>query len=166
MSNNFKFWLISVGILVLALIITIWVEESQKNNLREDAVSNMKSLKTYYDKEVRRSTKSQLTVFSKSFVWALRSEILRDNLEQAKIYLNQLVKEEQFELIVFVDSDGKILLSTQKKIEDKPFTEFYDAAYLESDEIVINYKSSKYFVSAPVMGFSNKLGLIYFEYQK
>ena len=91
---------------------------------------------------------------------------MRDNLEQADIYLNQLVKEERFEIIVFADESGEIVLSTQKKIEEEDFSKHFNIAYLEGEKIQIDYKDDKYFVSAPVMGFSDKLGTLYFEYSK
>ena len=72
-SKNFKFWLITVGILILTFIITVWVQEVQKNRIRENSISYIDNLNTYYSKEIRRSTKEQLNTLSKTFVWALRS---------------------------------------------------------------------------------------------
>jgi hypothetical protein len=166
MSRNFKFWILTVGILIVAFIITVWVLEAQKKRIRSENVTYIDKLNTYYSKEIRNTTKSQLEVLSKTFVWALRSEILRDNLEQANIYLSYLVKEDRFELIVYADSEGLIELSSQKKIEGEPFDKHFNIDFLKNENVNIVFEDEKYKVSAPVMGLSHKLGTLYYEYSK
>ena len=166
MSRDFKFWLLTVGILIIAFIITIWVLEAQKKHIRNENITYIDKLNTYYSKEIRSNTKAQLELLSKTFVWALRSEILRDNLEQANIYLSSLVKEDRFELIVYADREGLIQLSTQKKIEGEPFEKHFNSAFLKNENVKIEFEDEKYKVSAPVMGLSHKLGTLYYEYSK
>lgn len=107
----------------------------------------------------------QLTLMMKTFVWAVRSSMLRNNLDEVDQYFNQLIQEKKITDIVLVDSQGSILVATNKKYEGQPFANYYPSTVLMQDDVHFSQEGNKYYISAPVMSLNTRLGTLLVVYE-
>lgn len=98
-------------------------------------------------------------------VWAVRSEMIRENYDQINLYLNQFVKEQNMKEIVVAKPDGTIVVATNKKFEGKPVTDIFPASVLQEDTLTVtSLENGDIMVASPVMGLSTKLGVLILLY--
>ena len=98
-------------------------------------------------------------------VWAVRSEMIRENYDQINLYLNQFVKEQNMKEIVVAKPDGAIVVSTNKKFEGKPVTDIFPASVLQEDKLMVStLENGDIMVASPVMGLSTKVGVLILLY--
>lgn len=158
--------LIIIAAVGLVLLAGIWIWKSVEiNQLNKQAEKNQAELKNEASVQLMQSHKAHLTLLAKPFVWALRTELLNKNLSQVNLYLNDMVKEKGMMRIMIADPKGTIIASTNKKDEGQPFTSIGNEATLTSDEIVVQQaKDSTLVMTSPIMGFSNRLGMLLIAY--
>lgn len=174
-SSFLKNPLVILSIIFILGWIIGWVIHSQKINKMEQQIAQIEQtsraervLIIENTKEILRERDSlSMKLFMKPLIWAIRAEMLRDNMEQVNQYENQLVKEKNFNLIMVISTDGTIISSTDKKLEGSDFASLYESKYLDLNEINTTYvDSSIIHVTAPILGYNNKLGTLFIEYQR
>jgi len=135
----------------------IW-KEVQKN--KQLAIIEKNALET-----LDQNNRELLTALSKPLIWSIRAEMLKGNLEQVNIYVKDMVKEKNFQLIQVIGADGNIALSTNKKLEGQKAATWYDSGMLNTDTIKIySVKNNLLIMYAPIMGYDKKLGVLVIEY--
>ncbi|MFW5793566.1 MAG: hypothetical protein ACOCWC_04730 [Bacteroidota bacterium] len=102
----------------------------------------------------------------KPLTWAIRSEMLRENLENINEYQNEFVKLSGFSNLMLIDNNGIIWLSTDKKYEEEKFTEHYPGDFLNNNSIYLQSDAGtrQINVSAPIMGIDSQLGTVFVIY--
>lgn len=94
-------------------------------------------------------------------VWAVRSEMLRDNYEQVNQYLALYVKEKSINALVVARQDGIIVAATDKKLQDSKISEFFPSNVTDVETITISIKDTgEYQVVSPIMGLNEKIGVL------
>ncbi len=115
--------------------------------------------------QLNEKNQTMLKLLAKPLVWSIRAEMLRGNMEQVNIFTTDLVKEKNFQFIYMIDPDGKIIASTDKKLEGQTVAGMFDAALLKTDSvIVVNNEAGMLTMAAPVMGFDKQLAVIVLKY--
>lgn len=99
-------------------------------------------------------------------VWAIRSEMLRNNKENIDKYQNDFVKFPGVRNIMIVDNDGTIIISTDRKYVDKKFTSEFDAGFLSHNDFYIIADKDKSLIKAsnPILGIDRRLGTLFLTY--
>ncbi len=144
---------------LLAIIVVYFWQELQNNK-------QLRKVKKMASEQLVQSNNEMLIVLSKPLIWSIRSEMLRGNLEQVNIYVKDIVKEKNFQIVQVTDPSGKIILSTNKKLEGKNASLSYDSTLLNANAIKIkNTGDSLLVMSAPIMGYDKKLGVLIIEYK-
>lgn len=164
-SKNKKTILILIGVaLLLLLILWIWKAMEIKGLQKSFSKSKVELHEKASEKLVQ-NNEMHLKLLAKPMIWALRSEMMQGNLNQVNLYLNDLVKEKNFQSIAVANEKGKIISSTNKKEEDKLFSTISKDVYLTSNETTIeNEGDSILIMTSPIMGFNNRLGTLYIKY--
>lgn len=149
---------IIIGVLILAGVILYFYKDYQINQVREKLTVQADSLLVKQNKRI-------LMLTAKPLVWAIRSEMLRNNLDEINVFTTDLVKEKNIQNISLLNADGKIINSTNKKLEGTIASDEYKN-YLAMDSVmVLNTSDSVARVVAPVMGYQSKLGVIIMNYK-
>lgn len=126
----------------------------QKTALEEMAVA-----------QLRQNNETMLKLMAKPLVWSIRAEMLRGNMEQVNIFTSDLVKEKNFQFIYMIDPEGKIIVSTDKKLEGQLAGSMFESSLLQTDSVVVvNKDDGMLTLAAPVMGFDKQLAVIVLEY--
>jgi C4-dicarboxylate-specific signal transduction histidine kinase len=98
-------------------------------------------------------------------VWAVRSEMIRNNYDQINQYLVQFVKEKNMREIVVARPDGTVVVATNKKLEGKPVTSAFPPSVLQENALTVrSTETGDLLVVAPVMGLSDKVGILILVY--
>ncbi len=157
--------LITNGI-ALVLLVTIWIWKTiEISNIRSKADRIHQALKEQAIKGIVTSKEEQLKLLTIPYVWAVRTEIMKGNINQINLYALDLIKEKNFQRIAIANDSGIIVSSTDKKDEGKPFTSIGEAAALtNNDTMVENTGDSILIVTSPIMGFNKRLGTLFFKY--
>ena len=169
-KKDLKKRILSNPFLYLSLLIAIawgvsWMKsETTIEEVKHTAMEKNKEMVSKTKSLIRENDSSNVKLIMKPLVWSIRGEMLRDNLEQVGQYLNHMVKEKNFELLMIVSPDGSVLLSTDKKTEGKDF-DIYPEKLLNKNEVIPFYQESiNLHISAPIMGYNNRLGTLYARY--
>ncbi|MFC5285127.1 hypothetical protein ACFPJS_16765 [Pedobacter alpinus] len=106
-----------------------------------------------------------LKLMAKPLVWAIRGEMLRNNLDEIDIITTDLVKQKNIQDVNLINMDGRIINSTNKKLEGSMASGIYrNYLVLDTAQVLITSDSIAR-VIAPVMGYQSKLGVIVMNYK-
>ena len=164
LRKNWAFYsLLLVSIIALS---SIWISKSMKIRKQTKTFNTEKSvILEKAQKSLTDNSAEHLRLMMKTFVWAVRGELIRGNQEQVDQYFSQLVKTDKIEEIVLVDKTGKIILSTNKKKEGSKLGTEYPSDILAVEETIIMTKDSIQIAAAPVMSIDSRLGTLILSYE-
>lgn len=148
-------------LVIIILVISLW--SIIKISLMEHRFKKETlKLKSDYENRIDSLTTKQIMLSSRVFLWAIRSELTRENKEQVNQFFVSFIKEPGVRKVEFVNApDSKVLISTDKKDEGTVYT---NQIVLMTNE-AINFKNDSILtVVTPVMGLNNKLGALVIEY--
>ena len=154
------------ALVILALFAGLWIWKSvQISNIKKDSAERQQALKQRADEVLMEAEMKYMKLIAKPYVWAIRTEMMRGNIDAVNLYANDMVKEKNFQSIMVADDKGTIISSTDKKLEGKDFSSVGKSAYLTTDSTIIDQvNKSTLMVSSPVMGFNKRIGTLVFNY--
>lgn len=164
-STSRKQLLITIVIAII-LIAGIWIWKAvQIGNVEKKARSERQALIEAATKQIVQAHATHLNLLAKPYVWAVRADMMRNNLNQINLFSNDLVKEENFQRIVIANDKGIIVSSTNKKDEGEPFSSVgKDAGLTNNNTTVENMHDSLLIMTTPIMGFNTRLGTLLIKY--
>lgn len=153
-----------VIIVALVLLAGLWIWKAiEMRSVRKEAERENERVRETAVSLITGERGEHLKQLVKPFVWAVRSEMLRGNMEGVNLYLQDMVKEKNFQRIQVADTRGIVVASTDKKMEGRPLTD--GGGLLTTDSTVVNnVGDSAWVVSSPIMGFNNRLGTLLIDY--
>lgn len=165
-----KHWLVYL-LLVLLLGSTSTLILNKKYALKQQATNfaqHQNTERTIAQHTLDSLTADQLTATMKALVWAIRSELVRENVEQVDQYFRQFVKTKGINEITLIENNGAIRLSTNMKEEGELLeANLAKEALAANDVLILNTEEeNKIFLIAPVLSFNNRLGTLIVLYQK
>ena len=157
--------LVAAGVILL-LFAALWIWKAVEiSNLKKENEKKETMLKQKANDLLLQSDYRYLKLLAKPYVWAIRTEMMKGNVEAVNLYANDMVKEKNFQTITVVDDKGMVISSTNKKLEGKSYASFGNAAYLSNDSTLVNKADATTLeVSSPVMGFNKRIGTLIFNY--
>ncbi|RYD76383.1 MAG: hypothetical protein EOP53_14780 [Sphingobacteriales bacterium] len=151
---------LAVGLLVLMLI--IYGNMSKKVKEANNASAEAKRLA---DESIKSRTNSLLRLSTIPFLWAIRSELQRENYQEIEQYLHQFVREKGVTHVALVGTDNIIRLASDKKNEGRPYSEIYTEEIAGLDNMIIHEKNDgQKLILAPVTGINDRLGTVVIAY--
>jgi len=158
--------LLIVIVIALVLLSGLWIWKAlELGRVRSENEMAGKLLKRKVSLQMDSSLKSQLLLLSKPLVWAIRDKMISGNRQDINIYMNQMVRERNFEEISIVDQRNVIMLSTDKKEEGKSYSTFYNNSFLKSDSTKMYHQRGRTLVvTTPILGLDKRLGTLSIRY--
>ncbi|SDY02458.1 hypothetical protein [Nitrosomonas sp. Nm33] len=163
-----------LGILLLVIAwkyIAVSQAESRVEKERAEIAQALETERSILIRKAREYADSQYVKeeerFGQVLSWAVRGELIRNNLDQVSQYLNELVKMKDTERVVLISDDGKLLVSTDKKLEEAEGKELYPAEVLQKRKItMISDVNGKKLLVIPVMGLNSRLATVVVSYKQ
>lgn len=91
--------------------------------------------------------------------WAVRNELLNKNYENIDRYFQRLIRESRFTSVALTNTDGTIIVATDKKLEGAIASRIYPTTVLGHYETTVKVlKNGDILAVAPVLDASGKLG--------
>lgn len=166
---QFPSWygLVFIGIIVLLFawkqIAVGKVEADMARQMESERVAMAEQAREHADKQYV----EEETRFGQVLAWAVRSELLRNNVEQVGLYLNEIVKSKNTERVDLIGTEGQLILSTDKKLEDAEGEQLYPADMLTHTKIKVHSNvDDKKLLVIPVMGFNDRIATVVVSYKQ
>ncbi len=151
---------LAVGLLVLMLIIygTMSKKVTESKRLSDEAIKKA-------DDSIRERTNNLLRLSTIPFLWAVRSELQRENYLELEQYLHQFVREKGVTQVALIGTDNVIRLASDKKHEGRPYNEIFKEDISGLDNMVIHEKENgQKLIIAPVTGINDRLATVAIAY--
>src|SRR5688572_1078457 len=104
--------LISILVIIIAAA-SLWIgKQIQIKNLRNESAEMHQRMERDAKQAMIQSHEQHLRLFAKPFVWAVRTEMMSNNVNQINQYTNDMIKEKNISSILVVNAAGKIISST------------------------------------------------------
>ncbi|SDW04913.1 hypothetical protein [Nitrosomonas communis] len=166
--------LVFLGILLLVIAwkyIAVSQAESRVDRERVQMTQDLETERSIMMRRAREYADSQYNKeeerFGQVLSWAVRGELIRNNLDQVSQYLNELVKMKDTERVVLISDDGKLLVSTDKKLEEAEGKDLYPAEVLQKRKItMLSDVNGKKLLVVPVMGLNSRLATVVVSYKQ
>lgn len=163
-----KFWKLIrkhplvVILLLVILFLAIWF--FFKTNSQKKAFHAEKSaIISNYENQIDSLKLSRIELATKTFSWAVRSDMMRNNIENINELFNQFIRTSDAKLLQLIDTKtNTVVLSTDKKFQGQRFT-LPSFISLEIESTVSDSVSTK--VYTPIMGINEMLGLLIAEFE-
>lgn len=110
-------------------------------------------------------TREMRGLFGTALAWAVRSSMLRENLDEIDQYFMELVKNPHIALVLLADSEGKVLRSTDRKYLETQFATHFPPALLQDAGVSIHAGAGNAVrLVLPIQGLTSRLGTVLLEY--
>ncbi len=155
-------WLLYTVIIVSLLCSGyLWISKSQAIKRQAKEFETEKTMLIQQAQETFQiNSAKHLELMMKTFVWAVRGEMIRGNQEQADQYFKQLVKADKIDEVTLVNSNGEILITTNKKNEGSKLTTDYAEDVMKIEEMTIFNRGNKQIVASPLMALDSRMGTL------
>lgn len=158
------------ALVVLIVILLGWkmiavtkVESDMAKKLELERVLIKQQAREYADQQYTREEER----FGQVLSWAVRGELIRNNVDQIDQYLSEIVKMKDTERVVLIADDGQLLVSTDKRLEETKGTEIYPKEILNLQKITIRSDvEGKKILVVPVMGLNRKIATVVVSYKQ
>lgn len=162
-----KYAVVLVGIIV---VIFAWkviavnkVESDMAKKLESERVLITHQAREYADQQYIKEEER----FGQVLSWAVRGELIRNNIDQIDQYLSEIVKMKDTERVVLIGDDGQLLVSTDKRLEETKGVELYPKEILNLQKITVKSDvDGKKILVVPVMGLNKKIATVVVSYKQ
>jgi hypothetical protein len=130
------------------------------------AVADQRKLVSAGDCELLRQRNDEAHLhFATAFAWAVRSALMRNNVDQVDLYFTQLLKNRAIDMGVLADRRGRVVISTEKHLRGVRFSSHFPPAILSEEEIRLErIDGNQMRLVMPIHGLSRRLGTVMLIY--
>ncbi len=161
-QNNWGKWSAAImanwrlkGALILMLLIAGmygWKNLAVRK-VEKEAQKQAEKLTQATDQALLEKNRALLRLTSIPLSWVVRMEMPKGNYDNIDEYFKQIIKEDQFKVILLAGRDGKILVSTDRRMEGAHLSQYYPASLLEHYETEVReLNTEELLVVTPVIG--------------
>lgn len=166
MQLPIKYAAVLVGLMVIIIawkfIAVSKVESDMTKKLENERMLITQQAREYADLQYIREEER----FGQVLSWAVRGELIRNNIDQIDQYLSEIVKMKDTERVVLINDDGELLVSTDKRLEETKGTEIFPKEILNLQKITVKSDvDNKKLLVIPVMGLNKKIATVIVSYK-
>lgn len=159
----------AAALIGLIVVVIVWkfiavskVESDMTKKLENERVLIKQQAREYADTQYAREEER----FGQVLSWAVRGELIRNNLDQIDQYLSEIVKMKDTERAVLINEEGQLLVSTDKRLEETKGTELFPKEILNLQKITIKSDvDGRKILVIPVMGLNKKIATLVVSYK-
>ena len=137
------------------------VESDMAKKLESERMSITQQAREYADQQYTKEEER----FGQVLSWAVRSELIRNNIDQIEQYLGEIVKMKDTERVDLISDEGQLLVSTDKRFEESKANDLFPKEILNLQKITLksDVNNNKILV-IPVMGLNKKIATVVVSY--
>jgi hypothetical protein len=150
-----------VGLILIIFIILIW-QAIKVHNLETSYAKKKSELISSYELKLDNLNMDRMKLTAKTFSWAIRSELMRENKEQINQYFNEFIKTPDIIKLQLINPDNSTIeIATDKKDEG-----IKNSDYGNIKKQVINSDASEFRIVTPITGLNKKIGIFVIDVNK
>ncbi|MBE0667651.1 MAG: hypothetical protein IH593_08250 [Bacteroidales bacterium] len=148
-------------LLAIALVTVFIVLKSQMNTMEKEHLVQKNQIIYKYETKIDSLNTANIELTVKVFSWAIRSELIRQNIDAADQLMTAFVQEPNIQNVKLLNQENSmIIISTNKKEEGQ---EFENKELLRVDKTTLLKDLTQITVVNPIMGLNKKLGVLIVE---
>lgn len=159
----------AAALIGLIVVVIFWkiiavskVESDMTKKLESERVVLTQQAREYADTQYAREEER----FGQVLSWAVRGELIRNNLDQIDQYLSEIVKMKDTERVVLINDEGQLLVSTDKRLEETKGAELFPKEILNLQKVTIKSDvDGRKLLVIPVMGLNKKIATVVVSYK-
>jgi Ca2+/Na+ antiporter len=149
-------------LLLFVIFLVIW-GLFRINSQKKAFTKEKTELISTYENQLDSLKLNRIELATKTFSWAVRSEMMRNNIENINELFNRFIRTSDAKLLQLIDTKtNTVVLSTDKKFQGQRFTT-PSFISLEIESTIRDSVSTK--VYTPIMGINEMLGLLIAEFE-
>jgi hypothetical protein len=162
-----KYAFVLVGIIIFVFawkqIAVGKVESDMSKKLESERALITQQAREHADKQYKQEEER----FGQVLAWAVRSELIRNNIDQIGLYLNDIVKQIDADRIVLISESGELLVSTDKRLEDVKGSDVYPKDVINEHKVAIKSDvNGKKLLIAPISDFNKRVAVLVISYNQ
>lgn len=154
---------------VIVLLLLVW-KQTAVSSVEADLQTRMKTLTEQSSAErtalldsantaIRQNSDAAHVLMGTTLAWSIRGEMIRGNLGQIDEFFADLVRNERIQLVALVDPAGRIVLASDRKLQDAMFAEHFPAGLLDATAVSVHAgESASRYLLMPIQGLNSRLG--------
>jgi len=159
------------GVLIGLIIVVIAWKMIAVSKVESDMAKKLESERAIITQQAREYADQQYVKeeerFGQVLSWAVRGELIRNNIDQIDQYLSEIVRMKDTERVVLIGEDGQLLVSTDKRLEETKGTEIFPKEILNLQKISVKSDvDGKKILVVPVMGLNKKIATLVVSYKQ
>ena len=166
---------VSLVLLVLLLVVFAWQRIAvgaaerrlavEKQALTEQSAAAQAAFMAQAREALARHSEANHVLFGNALAWAVRGEMIRNNRDQIDQYFTELVRNERIRLVLLADVNGKILLASNRKLQEGTFADVFPAALLQEPQVTVQEgEGNEKRLVLPIQGLTARLGTVVVVY--
>lgn len=164
-ENKVKKFLLNNKLVILLLILLVFVfawGQINLNKATKEADKKIEEINISYSLKFDSLQLASKERMSKVFSWSVRSELIRENVEQVAVLINNYVQEDGVTNVKLINPSSKmVVLSTNKRDENRVF-EFPELLNLNQLEVYQTEETLMHLI--PIMGLNQRMAILVVEY--
>ncbi|MGB4839082.1 MAG: hypothetical protein WBP08_08820 [Saprospiraceae bacterium] len=158
-KNNKLFTILFISL--IAYIVWTKLELNSQNKKYEKQTSEIINT---YELKIDSLSISKMELTARVFSWAVRSEMVRDNIESVNQLFLTFIKEKGISKLQLINPDtGLIMVASDKKDEGQLSP---DSRIIEANELITIPDSLSFKIITPIMGLNKKMGILVLDLKK
>ncbi|WP_189578746.1 hypothetical protein [Mongoliitalea lutea] len=148
-------------LLLLLLIVFAW-GQIKLNKANRDADKKIEEISVSYNLKFDSLQLASKERMSKVFSWSVRSELIRENVEQVAVLINNYVQEEGVKNVKLINPTSQmVVLSTNKREENRAFE---SPELLNLNQLEVHQTEETLIHLIPIMGLNQRMAILVVEY--
>ncbi len=150
-----------LGLILIIFIILIW-QAIKVHNLETSFAKEKSELISSYNLKLDNLNMDRMKLTAKTFSWAIRSELIRQNKEQINQYFNEFIKTPDMIKLQLINPENSIIeIATDQKDVGVKNTD-----YANLKEQVITSDATEFKIVTPITGLNKKIGIFVIDVNK
>ena len=167
-KHHFSHTRIYILIIVILVLWIFFLQRSKSKNINELKQQIETNYAEHQDEKaelLKVSGEEYLGLMIKTFSWAIRNEMLKEDYSAVNLYIGQLIRQKNVKEILVMDTEGVVVAASNRKQEEQKFSSLYDSNYLTFDKEMVEYgEDQEIYLSTPIMAFNNRIGNLFIVY--
>lgn len=161
-----KYAFVMAGIIVFVFAWKVIAVNKVESDAQKQVAGERALITQQAREQADKQYKKEEERFAQVLSWAVRSEFIRNNIDQVGLYLNDIVKQLNAERIDLIGEKGELLVSTDKRMEDVKGSDLYPKEIINEHKIAIKTDANgKKLVIAPVSDFNKRIAVLVISYK-
>lgn len=140
---------------------------TERQTLNSQFQADRSALVTELKAKVEANADETKRQFGIALAWAVRGEMIRNNLDQVDQFFNEIVKLPHTDRVLLADSSGKVRVSTDRRYLGVELSTLVPVEATLPDEVAVRAgpDETKLLV-IPVMGLNSRIGTVVVSYRQ